>query len=323
MSQGIRGWAIWAIAQGALTLAYKLVYKLVENAMIGWGDDKIAAWFGITSPDTSTVFDWIVPFSLAAVTLWLFHHFTTRPLKEALARQSTGDVLSAAGIVHSMPSPRTWIQKVEPSHIILLGLVIALGGVIWQMRRASLAVERGGDVPAMITPVPSLTTKVPNVSTASIDIPKKIEAIDELLDILDKEWDPWMNSCQGLSTGGWRNQIIGKRTKELRDSIYRMSNDFYVMSRKIEALNKRNEKFPDVYALTTQPYIEKFKPSLDNFVKVFGSLSDQMGNALDQVTLENVFEKYATDLYAASQAANNWRLLTARSALEIRKSLSQ
>ena len=95
MPQGIKGWAIWALAQAGFTLAYKLAYKLAENAMISWGDDKIAVRFGITSPDASTVFDWAVPFALAAVTLWLFYHFTTHPLKKALAQQSTGDRFSA------------------------------------------------------------------------------------------------------------------------------------------------------------------------------------------------------------------------------------
>ena len=41
--------------------------------MIGWGDEKIAAYFGITSPDASTVFDWAVPFGLAIITLAIYH----------------------------------------------------------------------------------------------------------------------------------------------------------------------------------------------------------------------------------------------------------
>src|SRR5712664_1104469 len=130
MPQGFKGWALWAFAQAVLTGAFKLAYKLVENAMIGWGDEKVAALFGITSPDASTVFDWAVPFVLAAVTLWLFHRYTTHPLKEALAQQSTGDRFSATAAVYGPPR-LTWIERVEPYHIIVLGLVIAGAGVIW------------------------------------------------------------------------------------------------------------------------------------------------------------------------------------------------
>lgn len=133
MPQGIKGWAIWVAVQAALTYALKLLIKLADNALMGWGDDKLAEFFGITSPNASTVFNWAVPFVMAAVALYLFHHLTTRPLREALARQSGGDRFSATGIVYGS-SPRTWIQRVEPYHIIILGLAIALCGVIWQIR---------------------------------------------------------------------------------------------------------------------------------------------------------------------------------------------
>lgn len=91
MPKGFRGWAIWAVAQAAVTYAIKLLIKLADNAMMGWGDDQLAEFFGITSPSASTVFNWAVPFVLAAMALGLFHHFTTRPLREALAQQSSGN----------------------------------------------------------------------------------------------------------------------------------------------------------------------------------------------------------------------------------------
>jgi hypothetical protein len=73
MPQGIRGWAVWGAAQVVISLAYRLLYKLVENALVGWGDDKIAAVVGITSPEASTVFAWGFPIALAAGTLYLYH----------------------------------------------------------------------------------------------------------------------------------------------------------------------------------------------------------------------------------------------------------
>lgn len=62
------------------------------------------------------------------------------PLKETLARQSVGDRVSATVIV-SGPSRRKWIQRVEPSHLITIGIIgsalfvlIAVVGVVWQWR---------------------------------------------------------------------------------------------------------------------------------------------------------------------------------------------
>jgi hypothetical protein len=134
MPKGFKGWAIWAIAQAVVTYAIKLLIRLADNAMMGWGDDRIAEFFGFTSPNASTVFNWAFPFVMAAAALWLFHHFTTSPLKEALANQSSSDRFSATGVV-SGPPKRSWIQRVEPLHIIFLGLAIALAGAVWLIAR--------------------------------------------------------------------------------------------------------------------------------------------------------------------------------------------
>jgi len=39
-----------------------------------------------------------------------------------------------------------YLRKVEPLHVIILGLVIALGGVVWQMRSGSVAAKPGADI---------------------------------------------------------------------------------------------------------------------------------------------------------------------------------
>jgi hypothetical protein len=70
MWHGWRQSAVFGVAQVALTWAY----KLVENAMLSWGDDRIAAWLGITSaPTISTIISWAIPVLLAACTLWIYH----------------------------------------------------------------------------------------------------------------------------------------------------------------------------------------------------------------------------------------------------------
>ena len=109
MPKGFGGWAAWFAAQSVFTFIWQIAIKLAENAMLGWGDDQIAAWFGVTSPTLSTVITWTIPFILAFGTLWVFRRVTTRPLKEALARQSGGDRFSAPGIVSGLSG--RWISK--------------------------------------------------------------------------------------------------------------------------------------------------------------------------------------------------------------------
>jgi hypothetical protein len=71
MPKGFGGWAAWFAAQGVFTFIWQM-------AMLGWGDDQIAALLGVTSPTLSTVITWTIPFILAAGTLWVFHQVTTR-----------------------------------------------------------------------------------------------------------------------------------------------------------------------------------------------------------------------------------------------------
>jgi hypothetical protein len=202
---------------------------------------------------------------------------------------------------------------------LALGLSGGLAAALWApLLDARLATPP--PISAIVQTHP-ITTEVPNVATASIDVPTKIKTIDELLEILDSEWDPWMNTVKQFSTWRWR------RTKEdihaYRSDIYKMYGTYMQILQKIAALNKRNEKFPDIFALTTQSYTDAFTPKIVRFQQVFGGLSDPMANALDQATLENAFQPYATELYEQAQRADDWRQLTSRKALEIRKSLSR
>src|SRR5271155_466698 len=65
-------------------------------------------------------------------------------LEKALARQSGGDRFSATGFVGTGPSRQTWIQRVEPSHLITIGVIgaalfalVAVAGIVWQWRKTS------------------------------------------------------------------------------------------------------------------------------------------------------------------------------------------
>jgi hypothetical protein len=73
MPQGLRGWAVWIAAQAALTYALKLLIKLGENAVMGWGDDQIAAFLGIKSPTLTTLVNWGPPAMAAAGVLMAYH----------------------------------------------------------------------------------------------------------------------------------------------------------------------------------------------------------------------------------------------------------
>jgi type II secretory pathway pseudopilin PulG len=262
MPQGIKGWAIWLGAQAVLTLALKLIVKLADNALISWGDDKIAAWFGITSPDASTVFDWALPFVLAAGTLWLFHRYTTRTLKEALAQQGGGDRFSATGIVGSGSPPlRTWIQRVEPSHVIILGLAIAAIGAIWQMRQAeprSTALQSQLD--AAQKQIDGLRQNQARPQSATAPAPpvlkkytayekeQRLRAVDELYGVIAAKLSPAYIEGRDLFNG-LKNEIVsGFANAKLRSHYQTVESAF----KDLNGLRKKYEYFPDIVAVTTE-----------------------------------------------------------------------
>ena len=96
MPQGIKGWALFTIAQVFLTVAWKWVIKLGEHAVLGWGDEQIGHVFGISSPALTTVIAWGFPIVLAAGTLILYHVLILKRLpEERIASTQTTQAHSA------------------------------------------------------------------------------------------------------------------------------------------------------------------------------------------------------------------------------------
>jgi len=62
---------------GTTTLG--IAYRLAENAALGWGDNVIGDWLGLSSPTIPQIVKfawlWVLPFGLAALTLYGYHRF--------------------------------------------------------------------------------------------------------------------------------------------------------------------------------------------------------------------------------------------------------
>lgn len=97
------------VAQIALTLAFNFaarpIYKLAEDAMLGWINDQIASAFGIAAPTADAVFSffwtWCLPFAAAAGVLWAYHKTQGHPAKgqkQNAASDKTADGLIRAGV---------------------------------------------------------------------------------------------------------------------------------------------------------------------------------------------------------------------------------
>jgi hypothetical protein len=93
-----------------------------------WGLLTLAVGLGLAVPGLPTQYEWLAP--------WLFGTAVACGVGSIICfgwplRHQRNRAKVAALIVH----PPRAIRLVEPSHIIILGLIIATAGVIWQWRR--------------------------------------------------------------------------------------------------------------------------------------------------------------------------------------------
>lgn len=132
----------------------RLGFKLGENAVLGWIDDRIAEAFGITAPTLSAlvdfVWDWGLPLFAVVAILWGYHQFNKRWSSPELSMLK---VLAAF-----VPPLRRARAYLEP-HLIAIGLAVIVLGVLiagyGALKRP--AIVAGGDTlhaTAILGPVP-------------------------------------------------------------------------------------------------------------------------------------------------------------------------
>lgn len=79
--------------------------------MIGWGDDQIAAYFGITSPRFTTAFEWAVPFTLAALILFIYHSIHTRMVSSPVVPTDIKPNIDAADAFEKIIQQSKWAKN--------------------------------------------------------------------------------------------------------------------------------------------------------------------------------------------------------------------
>ena len=188
MPKGWKAWTAWLGAQAVLTLALRLIYKLVEHAVLGWGDDQIATWMGLSSPAASTIVAWGIPIALAAGTLWIYHRVQQRFFRPIVV--SGGDRFEAIGTVSGGRTSKKAL--VQPHNLVWFGFVgaalciaVALYGLFLQHSRATPQYTPG-DLAVMLRSLEQLNDVVE----------KKLVPNGEAAMV---EWRKWENRPQWMT----------------------------------------------------------------------------------------------------------------------------
>jgi len=162
---------------------------------------------------------------------------------------------------------------------------------------------------------------IPVATTAAVDIPAKIAALDQALAIFQKELPQWINQGYGLSTGGWWNLSVGGKEAELGEKLTDWNQAYNRIFDALEAVGKDSLKFPDVVDLSSPPFRESLNKKVFKFVHSAGlSIA---GGKWHQEALKYFIEPVGQATYADLQRIEEWRARSERQALEIRQQLSR
>jgi hypothetical protein len=157
-------------------------------------------------------------------------------------------------------------------------------------------------------------------TTASVDIPLKIPALDQILVVLQKDLPAWINKGNQLSTGGWWNSIAGGKEAELNEQITAWNQNFRRIFDDLEKIGKDN-KFPDIVELCNPPLREHWDKVVSKFVQTVNVSTT--GGKLSPEALKVFVEPVGQVTYAELNKVEEWRARAEKQTISIRQQLSR
>ena len=189
------------------------------------------------------------------------------------AKQSGTVHLSAIGIVAGSSRP-TWVQRVEPYHIIILGLAIALGGVVWQWRRAATPDPRIAQLEAQVE---SLTKPSPTAV-----IPNKIAALPQS----NSNAPPAVSSTsQTISSEPYYSSGDKERISE---ALYKLQE---ILNKKITQVTVQSDQVLSWWEQNKQNRADQ-RPDIDEWLKRLDAARTLSTEAYRNIFYQGVIEDY-------------------------------
>jgi hypothetical protein len=228
---------------------------------------------------------------------------------------------------------------IEPTHIILLGLAIAFGGIVWQWRRSPPTDPKLVELQSQLQAVqnelararqstaPPATRSgqaqpevppIPEVTTAPYDIPLKIAAIDEARKILKEDVQNTLNEGFSVFDQGM-TQLRKHDRRPLLNGLQEFRQSSGKVWRKIEDLRKDNDRFEDIHSILTQTYRESFEQGVDRLTGAIGNLGDPPYKLDLDFFLEPFIQKFRDGM----SNWGKWMHTTDAKLVEARKKLSR
>lgn len=274
-----------------------------------WGLLGLAVTFALAVLGLPNQYDWLVPWFIGAAvacggsSLICF----AWPLRQEANRAKV-----AALFVH----PVRALRLIEPSHVITLGLLIALGGVIWQWRRAPTPDPRiahleqrladlqskPGAAPQVATQVSIEAVKIPAPYYTRTDIERILEALFQTSDLLSKKGAPLRESADTFLRN-WNLILLNKGEPEFRSEAKKLRVQIEAFNTETWVIINNNQHYVNEIApvFGDRAPLQRFLERLSVLVQA----GEKLPPNFDAKTLELLVPK-RTDLGTAFEDFGKW-----------------
>jgi hypothetical protein len=213
----------------------------------------------------------------------------------------------------------------DPIHIIVLGLVIALAGVGWQIWRGQKPVEV---VQAAIAAAPANASipEKPKTKTHPHDIPKKLTVLDEhIMPLIRDEGEIELHLRRGRELlNNWKRGVSEDRQRYLEEleDYKRVSSALFDRLYKIGQANPQFEDIAALLDIGNSPYKinETYAYGLADFASGIRAFGDPPYNNMNH---KYFMEKGRNQMFSSGLANyGSWLQATRKAATELRKKVA-
>jgi hypothetical protein len=306
-----------ALVATILAALLALPASMVREAVIGWINDRVASFLGLSSPSVEVViaFCWNfgIPVGVAIGVLFAYHKWHARTLRR-VADSAATDSLEQIFAVTRM--------NAIPIALIVMGLAtVAIGLLLWRSYPAASGRITGDAGYLASPPEPAVNASQEQKwgVTQPYDVPHKLAAIDAALALLGTPIDDIGRRCNALA-GNWRNAFgdSGDLTG-LERNLREISHDATNVVQGIAKIDRDNEKYDDIFQiLLNRNQNTLFFSSLGEMLSVIVALKGNFAVDFNTIVGPKA-DKFFDD---GLKALGRWRAETTEALVKRRKEIA-